>query len=53
MKAAPLLVAWHNESAPVYSVQFEPRKNGRLATAGGDNNARVSVLWGYPTGTIG
>ncbi|KAI9654414.1 MAG: hypothetical protein M1831_005380 [Alyxoria varia] len=41
MKAAPLLVAWHNESAPVYSVQFDPRNNGRLATAGGDNNARL------------
>ena len=41
MKAAPLLVAWHNDSSPIYSVQFEPNGKGRLATAGGDNNVRV------------
>ncbi|KAF2719379.1 WD40 repeat-like protein [Polychaeton citri CBS 116435] len=40
MKAAPLLVAWH-ESSPVYSAHFEPQGKGRLATAGGDNNVRV------------
>jgi len=42
MKAAPLLITWHNEKAPIYSVQFEPLNGkGRLATAGGDNNVRV------------
>jgi hypothetical protein len=42
MKAAPLLVSWHNENAPIYSAHFEPHGKGRLATAGGDNNVRVS-----------
>lgn len=42
MKAAPLLVSWHNENAPIYSAHFEPQGKGRLATAGGDNNVRVS-----------
>ena len=42
MKAAPLLVSWHNENAPIYSASFEPHGKGRLATAGGDNNVRVS-----------
>ncbi|KAF2271153.1 WD40 repeat-like protein [Lojkania enalia] len=41
MKASPLLVSWHNESAPVYSAHFEPHGKGRLATAGGDNNVRL------------
>lgn len=41
MKATPLLVAWHNDSAPIYSAHFEPKSQGRLATAGGDNNVRV------------
>lgn len=41
MKAAPLLVAWHNDKAPIYSANFEPHGKGRLATAGGDNNVRV------------
>lgn len=40
MKSAPLIVNWHDSSAPIYSAHFEP--NGkRLATAGGDNNVRV------------
>ena len=43
MKAAPLLVSWHNENAPIYSAHFEPHGKGRLATAGGDNNVRVRV----------
>lgn len=42
MKAAPLLVSWHNENAPLYSAHFEKNSKGRLATAGGDNNVRVS-----------
>ncbi|CAO2657715.1 Nn.00g038410.m01.CDS01 [Neocucurbitaria sp. VM-36] len=41
MKAAPLLVSWHNENAPIYSAHFEPHGKGRLATAGGDNNVRL------------
>ncbi|KAF2021627.1 WD40 repeat-like protein [Aaosphaeria arxii CBS 175.79] len=41
MKAAPLLVSWHNENAPIYSAHFEPGGKGRLATAGGDNNVRL------------
>lgn len=41
MKAAPLLVQWHNDHAPIYSVHFEPQGRGRLATSGGDNNVRI------------
>jgi chromatin assembly factor 1 subunit B len=43
MKAAPLLVAWHEENAPIYSAHFEPHGKGRLATAGGDSNVRVRL----------
>ncbi|KAJ4286692.1 Chromatin assembly factor 1 subunit [Kalmusia sp. IMI 367209] len=46
MKAAPLLVSWHNENSPIYSAHFEPHGKGRLATAGGDNNVR---LWKVET----
>ncbi|KAL1966643.1 hypothetical protein VTN77DRAFT_4054 [Rasamsonia byssochlamydoides] len=41
MKATPLLIAWHNDNAPIYSVHFDPHGNGRLATAGNDNNVRL------------
>ncbi|KAI5300558.1 hypothetical protein KEM55_006605, partial [Ascosphaera atra] len=41
MRAAPLLVSWHDDNAPIYSVHFEHHKNGRLATAGNDNNVRL------------
>jgi len=41
MKAAPILIAWHNENQPIYSAHFEPSGKGRLATAGGDSNVRV------------
>ncbi|THY16602.1 WD40 repeat-like protein [Aureobasidium pullulans] len=41
MKAAPLLVSWHNDNNPIYSAHFEPHGKGRLATAGGDNNVRL------------
>ncbi|THC98902.1 hypothetical protein EYZ11_001615 [Aspergillus tanneri] len=34
MKATPLLIAWHNDNAPIYSVHFDPNGKGRLATAG-------------------
>src|ERR1700761_8901633 len=44
MKAAPLLVSWHNENAAIYSAHFEPHGKGRLATGGGDNNVRVSFF---------
>ncbi|KAI1907023.1 Chromatin assembly factor 1 subunit [Ophidiomyces ophidiicola] len=41
MKATPLLIAWHDDNAPVYSVHFDPHGKGRLATAGNDNNVRL------------
>jgi chromatin assembly factor 1 subunit B len=41
MKAAPLLITWHDNNAPIYSAHFEPGGKGRLATAGGDNHVRV------------
>ncbi|KAF2664321.1 WD40 repeat-like protein [Microthyrium microscopicum] len=41
MKASPLLVQWHEESAPIYSAHFDPVQD-RLATAGGD---KVVRLW--------
>ncbi|KAK2749892.1 hypothetical protein FQN57_005309 [Myotisia sp. PD_48] len=41
MKATPLLVAWHEDNAPIYSVHFDPHGKGRLATAGNDNNVRL------------
>ena len=41
MKAAPILISWHNENTPIYSTHFEPHGKGRLATAGGDNNVRL------------
>ncbi len=43
MKAAPLLVAWHDENAPIYSAHFEPHGKGRLATGGGDMHVRVCI----------
>lgn len=43
MRAVPLVVNFHNESAPIYSAHFEPHGKGRLATGGGDNNVRVST----------
>lgn len=43
MKAAPLIINWHDEHAPIYSADFEKSK-GRLATAGGDTNVRVGNL---------
>ncbi|GJN79520.1 hypothetical protein PLIIFM63780_003036 [Purpureocillium lilacinum] len=41
MKAAPLIINWHDQNAPVYSAHFEPAGKGRLATAGGDNHVRI------------
>lgn len=41
MKATPLLISWHNDNAPIYSVHFDPNGRGRLATAGNDNNVRL------------
>ncbi|KAF2088803.1 WD40 repeat-like protein [Saccharata proteae CBS 121410] len=46
MKAAPLLVSWHDENAAIYSAHFEPHGKGRLATAGGDNNVRLWKIEG-------
>lgn len=34
MKAAPLLINWHDDHSPIYSVNFDPHGKGRLATAG-------------------
>ncbi|KAK5104776.1 Chromatin assembly factor 1 subunit [Lithohypha guttulata] len=44
MKAAPLLISWHEDSLPIYSVHFDPHGKGRLATAGADNNIRLWKL---------
>ena len=44
MKAAPLLVAWHDDNGPIYSAHFERQGKGRLATAGGDSNVRVGTI---------
>ncbi|KAL4811039.1 WD40-repeat-containing domain protein [Aspergillus unguis] len=41
MKATPLLISWHNDNAPIYSVHYDPNGKGRLATAGNDNNVRL------------
>ncbi|KAM0353460.1 hypothetical protein ACHAPU_001470 [Fusarium lateritium] len=41
MKAAPLIINWHDQNAPVYSAHFEPNGKGRLATGGGDNHIRI------------
>ncbi|KAF2486549.1 WD40-repeat-containing domain protein [Neohortaea acidophila] len=41
MKAAPLLVSWHEDNSPIYSAHFEPHGKGRLATAGGDGHIRI------------
>jgi hypothetical protein len=44
MKAAPLLITWHNENQAIYSVHYDPNGKGRVATAGLDNNIRVGRL---------
>ncbi|KAJ5574375.1 Chromatin assembly factor 1 subunit B [Penicillium hispanicum] len=41
MKASPVLISWHNDNAPIYSVHCDPNGKGRLATAGNDNNVRL------------
>ncbi|CAG8977040.1 hypothetical protein HYALB_00012152 [Hymenoscyphus albidus] len=41
MKAAPIIVNWHAENAPIYSAEFQPHGKGRLATGGGDNHVRL------------
>ncbi|PBP26800.1 WD domain-containing protein [Diplocarpon rosae] len=41
MKAAPMIVNWHAENAPIYSADFQPHGRGRVATGGGDNNVRL------------
>lgn len=43
MKSSTISVHWHDECQPVYSLHFQPGADRfkRLATAGGDNNARV------------
>lgn len=44
MKACPIIVNWHSDTAPIYSAEFQPHSKGRLATAGGDNNVRLWKL---------
>ncbi|KAI9748571.1 MAG: hypothetical protein M4579_007186 [Chaenotheca gracillima] len=41
MRAHPLVVNFHENHAPIYSVHFEPNGKGRLATGGGDNSVRL------------
>lgn len=45
MDVKVLAVHWHNENLPVYSVHFQPNRQGvaseRLVTGGGDNNVRI------------
>ncbi len=49
MDASILSVHWHENSEPIYSVHFQPNREGnhseRLVTGGGDNNVRVSIHW--------
>ncbi|OWB62212.1 hypothetical protein B5S31_g375 [[Candida] boidinii] len=48
LNATQLTVHWHDNSLPVYSVDFQPNRNGekskRLATGGGDSNIRIWEL---------
>lgn len=44
MKATPLIINWHDQNSPIYSCDWEKAGKGRLATAGGDSNVRVSLL---------
>ncbi|KAH8596790.1 WD40-repeat-containing domain protein [Bisporella sp. PMI_857] len=41
MKSTPLIINWHESNSPIYSADFQKGENGRLATAGGDNNVRL------------
>ena len=41
MRTKALIHHFH-DLQPIYSAHFEPGAKGRLATAGGDNNVRVS-----------
>ncbi|KAI9706646.1 MAG: hypothetical protein M1836_003655 [Candelina mexicana] len=41
MRAAALVVNWHNDNTPIYSAHFQPNGGGRLCTAGGDCNVRL------------
>lgn len=34
MKASALLISWHDDNVPIYSVHFDPNGKGRLATGG-------------------
>jgi len=45
MKAIPLTIHWHEHNQPIYSAHFEPNGKGRLATAGGDTNVRVCLIF--------
>ena len=43
MNASTLTIHWHNDTQPIYAVDFQPGTD-RLATAGGDNNVRMWSL---------
>ncbi|KIK63653.1 hypothetical protein GYMLUDRAFT_71792 [Collybiopsis luxurians FD-317 M1] len=47
MKAAPLIINWHDQNQPIYSAHFEAAGKGRLAIAGGDTNVRVRRRHGH------
>ena len=47
MRTKALINHFH-DLQPIYSAHFEPGAKGRLATAGGDNNVRVSPLKAHP-----
>lgn len=52
MNSTTLTVHWHDENQPIYSVDFQKNgANGRLVTAGGDNNVRIWRL--HTEGTTG
>ncbi|OAG38941.1 hypothetical protein AYO21_06819 [Fonsecaea monophora] len=51
MKAGPLLIQWHHESQPIYSVHFDPHGKGRLATAG-KHTQPVNVVRFCPKGEM-
>lgn len=47
MKSAIIPVHWHDESQPIYSIDFQPcdlKGTPRLATGGGDNNIRIWLM---------
>ncbi|VEU20050.1 DEKNAAC100866 [Brettanomyces naardenensis] len=57
LAAKTLTLHWHDNSGPVYSVDFQPRVDGqrsaRLATGGGDFNVRIwRLVYGKEDGQV-